>query len=216
MVGMETLYQWLTHWGRDKMDAISQTTFSSAFSWIKMFEFRQKFHWSLFLRVKLTMFHHCLRWWLGAGQATSHYLKQWWLVYWRIYASLGLNELSARCGSFSALALQITQVMQSHGYGRCLTFLSSLVSVITHCLTGTRPFTWTTNDPSLMGVLKDKKFNIVPENWNVWHFLLASVCQAFPSSSISDCNWPVMCINATCCWLPSFASHYHSQTLSGM
>ena len=26
-------------------------------------------------------------------QATSHYLSQWWLVYWRIYASLGLNEL---------------------------------------------------------------------------------------------------------------------------
>ena len=29
-----------------------------------------------------------------AGQATSHYLNQWWLVYWRIYASLGLNELT--------------------------------------------------------------------------------------------------------------------------
>ena len=27
------------------------------------------------------------------GQATSHYLNQWWLVCWRIYASLGLNEL---------------------------------------------------------------------------------------------------------------------------
>ena len=25
----------------------------------------------------------------------SHYLNQWWLVYWRIYASLGLNELLA-------------------------------------------------------------------------------------------------------------------------
>ena len=25
--------------------------------------------------------------------ATSHYLNQWWLVYWRIYASLGLDEL---------------------------------------------------------------------------------------------------------------------------
>ena len=25
--------------------------------------------------------------------ATSNYLNQWWLVYWRIYASLGLNEL---------------------------------------------------------------------------------------------------------------------------
>ena len=42
----------LTHWGRDKMDAISQTTFSSAFSWMKMFEFLSKFHWSLFQRVK--------------------------------------------------------------------------------------------------------------------------------------------------------------------
>ena len=26
-------------------------------------------------------------------QTTSRYLNQWWLVYWRIYASLGLNEL---------------------------------------------------------------------------------------------------------------------------
>ena len=41
-----------THWGRDKMDAISQTTFSSTFSWMKMFEFRLKFHWSFFLRVE--------------------------------------------------------------------------------------------------------------------------------------------------------------------
>ena len=39
---------YLTHWGRDKMNAISQTTFSSAFSWMKIFEFRLKFHWSFF------------------------------------------------------------------------------------------------------------------------------------------------------------------------
>ena len=39
----------LTHWCRDKMVAISQTTFSSAFSWMKMYEFRLGFHWSLFL-----------------------------------------------------------------------------------------------------------------------------------------------------------------------
>ena len=38
----------LTHWGRDKMDATSQTTFSSAFSWKKMCKFRLIFHWSLF------------------------------------------------------------------------------------------------------------------------------------------------------------------------
>ena len=30
---------YLTHWGRDKMNAISQKTFSNAFSWMKMFEF---------------------------------------------------------------------------------------------------------------------------------------------------------------------------------
>ena len=51
----------LTHWGRDKMDAISQTTFSSAFSWMKMFEFRLNFHWNLFLRVQLTIFQHWFR-----------------------------------------------------------------------------------------------------------------------------------------------------------
>ena len=84
---------YLTHWGRDKMAAVSQTIFSNAFSWIKMYEFRLKFHWSLILRFKLTVFQHWFRYWLGAAKATSHYLNQWWLVYWRIYASLGLNEL---------------------------------------------------------------------------------------------------------------------------
>ena len=43
----------LTHWGRDKIAAISQTTFSNAFSnAIKMYEFRLRFHWSLFLRFE--------------------------------------------------------------------------------------------------------------------------------------------------------------------
>ena len=51
----------LTHWGRDKMDAISQTTFSNAFSWMKMHEFRWRFHWSLFLRFELTIFQHWFR-----------------------------------------------------------------------------------------------------------------------------------------------------------
>ena len=65
------------------MDAISQTTFSNAFSWMKVFEFRLEFHWSLFPRVELTIFQQC----------SSHYLNQCWLLYRRIYASLGLNEL---------------------------------------------------------------------------------------------------------------------------
>ena len=43
----------LTHWGRDKMAAISQTIFSSEFSWMKIYEFRLRFHWSLFPRFKI-------------------------------------------------------------------------------------------------------------------------------------------------------------------
>ena len=84
----------LTHWGRDKLDAISQTTFSNVFSWMKMFEFRLEFHWSMFPSDWITIIQHWFRWWLGAVQATSHYLNQWWLVYRCIYASFGLNELS--------------------------------------------------------------------------------------------------------------------------
>ena len=54
-------YWYLTHWGRDKMDAISQTTFSNAFSWMKMCEFWLTFQWSLFLGVQLTIFEHWFR-----------------------------------------------------------------------------------------------------------------------------------------------------------
>ena len=84
----------LTHWGRDKMAATFQTTFSNAFSWMKMYEFQLRFHWSLFLRVQLTIFQHWVRQWLGADQATSHCLTQWRLVNWRIYTSLDVNELT--------------------------------------------------------------------------------------------------------------------------
>ena len=37
----------LTHWGRDKMAAIYQTTFSNAFPWMKMYEIWLKVHWSV-------------------------------------------------------------------------------------------------------------------------------------------------------------------------
>ena len=83
----------LTHWGRTKWPPFSQTNISTDFFRMKMFEFRLRFHWNLFPRPQITIFHHWSRWWLGAGQGTSHYLNQWWLVYWHIYASLGLNQL---------------------------------------------------------------------------------------------------------------------------
>ena len=62
--------------------------------WKKMYEFRLRFHRNLFLWYKLTIFQHWFRKWLGTDQATSHYLNLLWLVYWRIYASLGLNDLT--------------------------------------------------------------------------------------------------------------------------
>ena len=46
--------QALAHWGWDKIVAISQTTISGAFSWMKMYEFRFRFHLSLFMRFELT------------------------------------------------------------------------------------------------------------------------------------------------------------------
>ena len=55
------LFNPLTHWGRDKLDAIFYTTFSNGFSWMKMCEFRLEFHWSLFLRFQLIIFQHWLR-----------------------------------------------------------------------------------------------------------------------------------------------------------
>ena len=51
----------LTPWGRDKMAAIFQTTFSDAFSQMKVYIFRLRFHWSLFPRVQSTIFQHWFR-----------------------------------------------------------------------------------------------------------------------------------------------------------
>ena len=51
----------LTHWGGDNLAAISQTTLSNAFSWMKILEFRLKFNLSLFLRVQLTISKHWFR-----------------------------------------------------------------------------------------------------------------------------------------------------------
>ena len=89
------------------MYAISQTTFSNAFSWMKMFEFRHKFQWSLLLMVPWKIFQHWFRQWLGVVRAISHYLKRWWLVYRRIYAPLGLNELRLICKSIQFNSKQV-------------------------------------------------------------------------------------------------------------
>ena len=83
----------LTYWGRDKMAAISQMTFSNAFSWIKMYEFQEKF-------TKVCSYRS--NWQYSSigsdnGLVPNRWQAIFWtnggLVYWCIYASLGLNEL---------------------------------------------------------------------------------------------------------------------------
>ena len=82
----------LTHWGRDKMADIFLTTFSNAFLWMKIYEFRCKFHGNLYLTVTGPI-NNIPALVLIMWPATSQYLNQWWLDYRRIYASLGLNEI---------------------------------------------------------------------------------------------------------------------------
>ena len=48
----------LTHWSQDKMAAIFQTTFSNAFSWMKIILFWLRCHWNMFSSVQLTLFQH--------------------------------------------------------------------------------------------------------------------------------------------------------------
>ena len=102
-----------SHWCRDKMVAISQTTFTNAFSWIKSYEFRLRFHWSVFLRFWLAMLQHWFRWWLGPDLGTSYYPDQCFLVYWRIYRSLGLNKLINYFSNICQRSYQILALMAS-------------------------------------------------------------------------------------------------------
>ena len=69
-----------THWGW-----YFAMTFWNTFFIIFVPQF--KFHWNLFLRVQLTItgsgngfVHHCFRYWLVSGLATSQYLNQCWNI----------------------------------------------------------------------------------------------------------------------------------------
>ena len=67
------------------MAAILQlTTFSNAFSWMKMHEFRRRFHWSLFLKGQINNIPalvQIMACWLVSAKPLSEPM----IVYWRIY-----------------------------------------------------------------------------------------------------------------------------------
>ena len=60
-------------------------------------------HWEMWQLCENIIFTHFI-------QATSHYLNQWWLVYWCIYASLGLNELISDCSPYLTRWGQVTGI----------------------------------------------------------------------------------------------------------
>ena len=68
----------LTHWGRDKMVAILQTTYSNSFFFYETVEFQIKFHWNIFLRDRFTMSY---LWFVIAWDRTGNnnyiYMNQW-------------------------------------------------------------------------------------------------------------------------------------------
>ena len=51
----------ITYWGKDKMAAILETTFSNSFFCVKIFVFCFKFHLKLFLNVQLTISRHLFK-----------------------------------------------------------------------------------------------------------------------------------------------------------
>ena len=105
------VFSLLIHWGWDEMAAISQRTPWSAFSWMKIYELRLKYLWILFPGAQVTIFQH----WFGAKQME-------WLLYWCIYASLGLNELTP-C---SFLAIWWCVIMWHFSYKHSLKTVLSL------------------------------------------------------------------------------------------
>ena len=80
-------------WSQDKMAAISQMTFSNAFSWIKMYEFDLRFNWTLFLpkgTINNIQALVQIRAWCQPGNKP---LSETMIVYRCIYVSLYLNEV---------------------------------------------------------------------------------------------------------------------------
>ena len=81
----------LTHWGRDKWPPFRRRHLQAHFLERKCPNFNYNFT-ELCSQESNWQYSS-----IGPDNAlaTNHYLNQWWLVYWRIYAALGLNGLTS-------------------------------------------------------------------------------------------------------------------------
>ena len=64
----------LAHWGRHRMAAVFQTTFSNTF-------LSNEFRRSLFLSVEFITFQIWVRLWIGTDKVSSHYQNRWCLKF---------------------------------------------------------------------------------------------------------------------------------------
>ena len=83
---------------REKNAAISQTTFSKAFSWMKVHEFGLRFHWSLLIGIELTIITNPFNF------RISLKLKMWmfdnYLAMWSVILLILYSELCSQLQIF--------------------------------------------------------------------------------------------------------------------
>ena len=82
----------LTHWSQGKLQPFRRQHFQMHLL-MKMYEFRLNISLKLVPLVRIKNIPALVQI-MATDQATGHYLNQWCLVNWCIYASLGLNELT--------------------------------------------------------------------------------------------------------------------------
>ena len=71
--------QYVTHCEWDEMAAILQTTISNEIHWNFLFNFKQNVIYIYSIGSgRLAINYYWFRKWIGAKQATNHYLNQWW------------------------------------------------------------------------------------------------------------------------------------------
>ena len=69
-------------------------------------------------------------------QATNHYLNQWWLLHWRIYASLGLHEVNV----MALILVETKKTSSPRLWWKIQSEEHALISIIAGVFVAARPY----------------------------------------------------------------------------
>ena len=168
--------------------AFSQTTLSSAFSWMKMLEFRLKFHWSLFIRVQLTISQHgsgnglassrrqAITWTNDDSSPLDKNLPLWQTTFSNEFSWMKMVEFKFKFhwNLFPGVQLTISQ----HGSGNGL------------ALSRREAITWTNDDPvhrHIYTALGEDVFKYQPGQGKMATILQTTFSYSFPWKKIVQC-----------------------------